>query len=161
MREVYCFSRRQLIFSFSRLVIYHSKGLREYIPKSIQFVCHFVPRSSNESLDFVFYPKSLILYINGFVSTSSTNKRKAFFKLVFELMAENRKILKRIPRRGYWSKCNVLLINGFFSTCSTIFKIMVALGLCMQFSKLECAISTCCRVRVVAATPACSYQSVI
>ena len=31
--EVYCFPRRQLIFSFGRRVIYYSKGLWEYIPK--------------------------------------------------------------------------------------------------------------------------------
>ena len=40
---VYCFPRRQLIFSFGRrviLLVYHSKGLWEYIPKSIMSVCH-------------------------------------------------------------------------------------------------------------------------
>ena len=37
--EVYCFPRRQLIFRFGRRVIYHSKGLWEYIPKSIPSVC--------------------------------------------------------------------------------------------------------------------------
>ena len=46
--EVYCFPRRQLNFSFDRRVIYHLKGLYEYIPKSIQSVCPPVPRSSNE-----------------------------------------------------------------------------------------------------------------
>ena len=34
--EVYCFPHRQLIFSFGRRVIYNSKGLSEYIPKSDQ-----------------------------------------------------------------------------------------------------------------------------
>ena len=33
--EVYCFPRLQLILSFGRRVIYHLKGLWEYIPKSI------------------------------------------------------------------------------------------------------------------------------
>ena len=37
--EVYCFPRRPLIFSFGRRVIYHLKGLWEYIPKSIPSVC--------------------------------------------------------------------------------------------------------------------------
>ena len=37
--EVYCFPRRQLIFSFDGRVIHHSKGLWEYIPKSILSVC--------------------------------------------------------------------------------------------------------------------------
>ena len=46
--EVYCFPRRQLIFSFGRRAIYHSKGLWEYILKSITFVCPSVPQSSNE-----------------------------------------------------------------------------------------------------------------
>ena len=30
------------------------------------------------------------------------------FKFVFELLVENYKIFKRIARREYWSKCNVL-----------------------------------------------------
>ena len=34
------------------------------------------------------------------------------FDIVFELMAENQRIFKRIARREYWSKCNVLYING-------------------------------------------------
>ena len=37
--EVYCFPHCQLIFSFDRRVMYHLKGLWEYIPKSISFVC--------------------------------------------------------------------------------------------------------------------------
>ena len=37
--EVYCFPRRQLIFSFDKRVIYHLKGLWEYILKSIPSVC--------------------------------------------------------------------------------------------------------------------------
>ena len=47
---------------FGRRVTYHSKGLPQYIPNST------VLQSSTN-----FYPKSLMLYINGFVSTSSTN----------------------------------------------------------------------------------------
>ena len=37
--EVYCFPRRQLILSSRRCVIYHSKGLWQYIPKLIPSVC--------------------------------------------------------------------------------------------------------------------------
>ena len=71
------------------------------------------------------------------------------FEFVFELLAENWKILKRIARRGYWSKCNVLYVNGFVLTYSItlwkifkfgnhffnwiqFFKIIAALGLCMR-----------------------------
>ena len=36
---VYCFPRRQLIFSFDRSGIYHLKGLLQYIPKLIPSVC--------------------------------------------------------------------------------------------------------------------------
>ena len=43
-----------------------------------------------------FYPKYLMLYINEFVSTSSTKN-----EFVFELMAENHKIFKRIATREY------------------------------------------------------------
>ena len=42
------------------------------------------------------------------------------FKFVFELMSENRIIFKRIARRGYWSKSNVLCINGLVLTSSRI-----------------------------------------
>ena len=38
-REVYCFPRHQLFFSFGRYIIYHSKGFLEYILKLIPFVC--------------------------------------------------------------------------------------------------------------------------
>ena len=76
--EVYCFPRRQLVFSFNRRVIYHLKGLWEYIPKSIPSVRLYHDLQRKAGLRF--YPKSLmLLYINGFVSTSSTNKWKSFF----------------------------------------------------------------------------------
>ena len=75
---VYCFPRRQLIFSFGRHVIYHSKGLWEYIPKSILSVRLYHNLQTNSWTSFL--SKSLLLYINGFISTSFTNKRKAFFK---------------------------------------------------------------------------------
>ena len=42
--EVYCFPRHQQSFRFGWRFIYHSKGLSEFIPKSIPSV----PRSSNE-----------------------------------------------------------------------------------------------------------------
>ena len=41
------------------------------------------------------------------------------FKLVFESLAENQKIFKRILMREYWWKCNALYINGFDLTRST------------------------------------------
>ena len=67
-----------------------------------------------------FYLRSMMLNINEFVSTtSSTNYWKAFFKLVFILMAKKRKIFKQIAKPEYWSKYNVLYINGFVSTSST------------------------------------------
>ena len=58
-----------------------------------------------------------VLQINGFVSTSSTNWWKAFFK--FWIFGQKQKIFKRIERREYWLKCNVLYINEFDSTSST------------------------------------------
>ena len=106
--EVYCFPHRQLIFSFVRRVIYHSKGFWDYIPKSIPSVCTTVLK---RIAGYHFYPKCLMLCINGFVSTSSTKYWNLFsnFEFVFELLAENRKIFKRITRREYWSKCNVFV----------------------------------------------------
>ena len=47
MGEVYYFRCHQLIFRLDRHVIYHLKGLLEYIP-IIDSVCLSVPRSSNE-----------------------------------------------------------------------------------------------------------------
>ena len=66
--EVYCFPRRQLIFSFGRRVIYHLKGLWEYNPKSIPSVC--TTTIFKRIAGLCFHLKS---FINGFVSTSSTN----------------------------------------------------------------------------------------
>ena len=40
-------------------------------------------------------------YINGFVLTISTNQWIAYFKLTFELLAENRKRFNRITMREY------------------------------------------------------------
>ena len=54
-----------------------------------------------------------MLCINGFVLTSSTNECKAFFKFIFEFLAETEQNFKQIARREYWSKCNVLYINDF------------------------------------------------
>ena len=62
--EVYCFPRRQLIFSFGRRVIYHSKNLWEYIPKSIPSVCTTIFKGIS---GLHFNLKSLMLNINGFV----------------------------------------------------------------------------------------------
>ena len=53
--EVYSFPRCQLIFNFDRRAIYHSKGLWEYIPKSLPSVCLSVPRSSNEIVRLLFW----------------------------------------------------------------------------------------------------------
>ena len=63
----------------------------------------------------------LMLYINWFVSTSSSNLWKVFFyfEFVFKFLAENLKNFKQIARLEYWSICSVLYINGFVSTSST------------------------------------------
>ena len=78
MGEVYCFPRRQLIFSFGRRVINHLKGLWEYIPKLFASVCTTIFK---RIAGLCFYLKSSMLYINGFVLTISTNKWKAFFQI--------------------------------------------------------------------------------
>ena len=53
--------------------LYHLKGLREYIPKSIPSVCLYKDIQTNSGTLFLCF-KCLVIYINGFVSTSSTNK---------------------------------------------------------------------------------------
>ena len=52
--EFYCFPRRQLILSFGRPVIYHLKGLWEYIPKSILSVCLYHDLQTNIWTLFLF-----------------------------------------------------------------------------------------------------------
>ena len=81
MGEIYCFPRYQPIFSFGRRVIYHTKGLWEYIPKLIQSVCTTIFK---RMALLCFYVKSFMLYINGFVSMSSTIHFKLFFKILSE-----------------------------------------------------------------------------
>ena len=45
--EVYCFPHCKLIFSFGGRVTYHSKGLWEFIPKSIKSVCLYHDHQTN------------------------------------------------------------------------------------------------------------------
>ena len=55
-REIYCYPRRRLIVSSGGLVVYHSKGFLDYIPKFIQSVqlsvhlsvCTTIFKRSNE-----------------------------------------------------------------------------------------------------------------
>ena len=95
--EVYCFPRRHLILSFGRRLIYHSKGLWEYISKSIPSDTTIFKRIR----DFVF-----ILNIWCYTSMDSSqqalqNNGKLFpnLKFVFEILTENKnKMFKRIAR---------------------------------------------------------------
>ena len=78
------------------------------------------------------------------------------FKLVLEILGENWKIFKRIERREYWSKWNVIYNNGFdyceafskfwnhFSNQLLFFKIIVALGLCKRGGGGICAEQQAC-----------------
>ena len=95
--EVYCFSRRHIIFSFDCRVIYHLKGLWEYSPKPISSVCLSVCTTIFERITGLrLYVKCLMLYINGLVSKSSTNQWKAF-SIFF---GRKQIFFKRIARRG-------------------------------------------------------------
>ena len=60
-----------------------------------------------------------MLYINEFVLQTI---EKCFFSN-FELLAENQKIFKRIARREYWLKCNVLAIYQWISL-DKLYKLM-------------------------------------
>ena len=84
-------------------------------------VCTYHDLQTNSGTLFLFfYVKCLILYINGFVTTSSTNKWKAFFKFYirFQIFGRKPSFFKRIALHEYWSNCYVLYINGFVSTNS-------------------------------------------
>ena len=95
-------SLSQLIFSFCRRVIYHSKGLREYIPILILSVCQYHDLQTNSWTSFL----SQIFYIiHQWICLNELCKRMGSFfpnfKFFFELMTENQKILKRIVMLEY------------------------------------------------------------
>ena len=119
--EVYCFPRSQLIFSFGRRVIYHSKGLWEYIPKSIPSLCTTIFK---RIAALRFYHKSLMLCMNGFVSTSFTKKWNPFLKFrirfwIFDRRPKNtHTVFKGIAGLRFYIKSLMLYINGFVSTSS-------------------------------------------
>ena len=96
--EVYCFPRRQLIFSFARRVIL-SFEISLRVRSEIDSVCTTIFKQIS---GFSFYPKCLMLYINGFVSVSSTKKWKAFFfkfRIRFRNFANNRKIFRNFGQK--------------------------------------------------------------
>ena len=74
---------------------------------------------------------------------------KAFFKFFIEILAKKRNIFKRIARREYGSKCNVLYINGFVLTSSTnqwksFFKFRNNFSNHLQFKKKNSGIGYVC-----------------
>ena len=91
--EVHCFPRRQLIFSFGRRVIYHLKGLWEYIPKLIPSVCLYHDIQTNSGTLFL----SLIFdVIHKWICLNELYKQmESFyfsnFEILFRILAENRK----------------------------------------------------------------------
>ena len=62
--EVYCFPRRQLIFSFDSRVVYYLKGLLEYITKSIPSVCLYHDLQTNSGT-FDFLSESRIFFFQN------------------------------------------------------------------------------------------------
>ena len=79
--EVYCFPRCQLIFRFGWRCIYHSKGLREYIPKSIPSVCLSVCTMVFKRIAGLrFYPKSLCYASMDSIQWDLQTTEKVFFK---------------------------------------------------------------------------------
>ena len=100
----YCFPRRQIIFTFSRRVIYHSKVFESTFRNPFRlFVRLYHDHQTNGWTSI--YPKSFMLNINGFVSTSSTKQLKAsFFKFQISFRIngkKKRKIFTGIARREY------------------------------------------------------------
>ena len=62
-----------------------------------------------------------VLYINGFVSMSSTNLRKACFKSGFKILAENKKNIQKNSKAWILIKLQCVIyvgINGFVSPLS-------------------------------------------
>ena len=87
---MYCYPSRRLIVRFGRRVIYHLKGLWEYIPKSIPFICLSVPQSSYEWLAFLFM-SNLLCYISMDSSRQALQtirKLLSNFIIIFESLAQ-------------------------------------------------------------------------
>ena len=117
--EVYCFPRRQQIFIFGRRIIYHSKGLWEYIPKSIQSLCLSVCTTIFERI------AGLSFYLKVWCCTSMDSSQRAlqinvrlFFQIRFRISVRKPNNIQT-ERCEFWSKCNMLNINGFVSTSAT------------------------------------------
>ena len=102
-REVYCFPRRQLIFSFDRRVIYHLKGLREYIPKLIPPVCPSVCTMIFKRIAGL----SFILNVSCYISMASSQRglqinRKLFLKFQIHFLfflSKSRKLFRNFVRK--------------------------------------------------------------
>ena len=137
--EVYCFPHYQLILSIDGRVVFHLKGLWEYIPKSILSVWLSVrlsvPRSLNELLAGLhFYPKSFLLYINNklYKLMDFFFKFRIHFQLsgrkpkIFQMKAEAWILIKLQCIIYQWIRLNELYklmkrflqISNYFSTFS-------------------------------------------
>ena len=123
--EVYCFPRRQLIFSFGRRVIYHSKkGFWKYIPNSILSVCLSLCKQVFKRIaGFSLFILNLqcCISMDSFRRALQTNG-KHFFQIsnsFTNFWPKTVFFLQKRARREYWLNCNVLYINGFVSTSST------------------------------------------
>ena len=111
---VYYFPRRQLILSFDRCVIYHSKGIWEYIPKSIPSVCLSICTAIFKRIaGLCFYLKCLM---DSSWQALQTN-RKFFFQI--SSLSVCTTIFKRIAWLCFYLKYLMLYINGFVTTSST------------------------------------------
>ena len=96
--EVYCFLVANL---FSALIgvsyLYNLKGLWEYIPKSIPSVWSSVCTTILKRIaELHFCPKSIMLYINGFLSISLNE--------LYKLMESLIQILNFWPKTEFFSK---------------------------------------------------------
>ena len=106
------------------------KLMESFYQNNFKFVFEFLAENRNFFKRIAkreYWSTCNVLYINGLVSTSYLNKWKAFLKFQISIrnfgqkqiiLAENRKIFKRIARHEYWFNYNVLYINGFVLTSS-------------------------------------------
>ena len=84
--EVYCFPRRQLIFNFDRRVIYHLKGLWEYIPKSIPSVCLYHDLQTNSGTSFLSW---IFNVIHQWICLNELYKETESFFFKFQIRFRN------------------------------------------------------------------------
>ena len=117
-------SNEQLAFVFIlNHLCYISMNLSQTIStiySNFEFIFKFLVENPKKIKLHEYWLKCYVLYINGFVPTSSTNKWKVFtnfnfFFIIFKVLAKKK--FKRIVMYLFWSKSYALCMQHFIWLC--------------------------------------------